>query len=119
MLEKVLIVDDSKFARSSNRKLLESLDHEVIAEATNGLDGIAKFKEFTPSLIITDIEMPDLDGIGMIKKIREDDTNVKIVVISSIVNSQIIQEAVKLKAVIVKKPIKKNRLLNAIKLLDR
>ncbi len=86
-MEKVLIVDDSKFSRKNNRKILESLKYEVIAEAVDGLDGIAKFKEFSPDLILADIEMPNLDGIGMIKEIRTYDENIKIVVISSIVNS--------------------------------
>jgi len=119
MAKKVLIVDDSKFSRSNNRKIIEALGYEVIAEAVDGIDGIKKFKEFNPDLILTDIEMPNLDGIGMIKDIRSYNKDVKIIVISSVVNSQIIQEVIKLNASVVKKPIKESRLLNAIKFLDR
>ena len=71
MTEKVLIVDDSKFARSTNKKLLMNLGYEVFIEAVDGVNGIAKCKESNPDLIITDIEMPNIDGIEMIKQIRE------------------------------------------------
>ncbi len=118
-MEKVLIVDDSKFAREAIKRLLVSLEYEIIGEAVDGLDGIEKCKELSPSLIVTDIEMPKLDGISMIKEIRSYNANIKIVVVSSMVNSQIIQEAVRLKASVVKKPIKEAQFLNALKLLDR
>ena len=117
-MEKVLIVDDSKFSRSTNKKLLESLKYEVVGEAIDGLDGIKKFQELNPDLIITDIEMPNLDGISMIKEIRGDNNSVKIVVVSSIVNSQLIQEALALKASVIKKPIKEKNLIHAIELLE-
>jgi len=118
-LKKVLIIDDSKFARESLRKMLKSLEYEVIGEAVDGLDGLEKIKELNPDLIITDIEMPKLDGISMIKEIRRYNDSIKIVVVSSMVNSQVIQEAVKLKASVIKKPLKETRLLNAIKIVSR
>lgn len=115
-MDKVLIIDDSRFARDFLRKLLESLEYEVIGEAVDGVDGIQKFKELNPDLIISDIEMPKLDGISMIKEIRALDNDVKIVVVSSIVSSIVIQEVVKLKASVVKKPLKKEKLLSALSL---
>ncbi|MBL0708594.1 MAG: response regulator [Sulfurimonas sp.] len=118
-MSRVLIVDDSKFARASLRKLLESLDYEVVGEAVDGADGVKKFKELKTDLIISDIEMPKLDGIAMIKEIRTFDDSVKIVVVSSIVSSKIIQEVVGLRASVVKKPLKKSKLINAIELTSR
>jgi len=118
-LSKVLIVDDSKISRKNTRRALEDLDHEVLGEAVDGVDGIEKFKEFRPELIVTDIEMPKLDGIKMLKQIRSIDNHVKVVVVSSVVNAQAMQEVTKLYASIVKKPLKKERLENAIKLLTR
>lgn len=118
-LEKVLIVDDSKFSRESIRKVLESLGHEVIGEAVDGLDGLQKYESMEATLVVTDIEMPNLDGVAMIKKLRAKDADVKIIVVTSTVNAQVLQEVTKQKASVVKKPIKEQRLLNAIKLLDR
>jgi len=117
--ERVLIVDDSKFARRKTKELLEELGHEVIGEAVDGLDGIEKCKELTPSLILSDIEMPNLDGISMIKEIRSYNNEIKIIVASSVVNAQIIQSVVRVKATALKKPIKPQALINAIKLLSR
>ena len=116
-MAKVLIVDDSKFSRNINKKMLENLGHSVIGEAVDGFDGIQKFQELTPDLIVTDLEMPNLDGAEMIEKLRGMNIDVPIVVISSVVNSQVVQKVVKLKAVHCKKPIKDVRLDVAIKLL--
>jgi len=119
MLNRILVVDDSKFSRKNTIMLLEKLEYEVIGEAVDGLDGVEKYKELAPDLVITDIEMPNLDGIGLIKEIKNIDANAKILVVSSVVNSQVVQEALRLQATVVKKPIKEHRLLNAIKLIDR
>ena len=119
MLKTVLVVDDSKFSRKNSIMLLEKMEYEIIGEAVDGLDGLQKYKELQPDLVISDLEMPNLDGVGMIKEIKSYDSKAKIIVISSIVNSQVIQEVIKLQASVVQKPIKEHRLLNAIKLLDR
>ena len=118
-MEEVLVVDDSKFSRRVSKEILEKLNHKILGEAVDGVDGIAKFQELSPSLIVTDIEMPNLDGIGMIQKIRDLDSDVKIVVVTSVVNSQVIQEVKRLKISVVKKPINETKLQNAITLLSR
>jgi len=114
-MKRVLIVDDSRFSRLTNSKILKQLNYEVIGEAVDGLDGIEKLNSLKPDLIIADIEMPNLDGIAMLKRIRKEGNNVKVVVVSSIMNSQMLQEVIRLKASIVRKPIKEKNLLNAIK----
>ena len=118
-MKNFLVIDDSKFAREYTCKLLESLEYEVIGVAVDGLDGIQKVKELNPDFVITDIEMPKLDGISMIKEIRNNDESIKIIVVSSVVNSQLLHEALKLRASVIKKPLKETKLLNAIKLLSR
>ncbi len=118
-MEKVLIVDDSKFSRESIKKALESLGHEVVGEAVDGLDGLRQYEESKATLVVTDIEMPNLDGVSMIKQLRQKDADVRIIVVTSTVNAQVLQEVTKQKASVVKKPIKEQRLLNAIKLLNR
>lgn len=118
-LEKVLIVDDSKFARKSIKNLLEKLDYAIVGEAVDGLDALEKYKELQPSLIVTDIEMPKCNGINMMKEIRSHDNDVKIVVVSSIVNGQVVQEVTGLNATLVKKPVVESRFVAAIKLLSK
>ncbi len=69
---KVLVVDDSSFFRRRITEFLSSDDRiEVIGQAVDGMDAIEKTKELNPDVITMDIEMPKLDGISAVKKIRE------------------------------------------------
>jgi two-component system chemotaxis response regulator CheY len=68
--KKVLIVDDSAAIRQSISFVLEQGGYEVL-EACDGMDALAKLPSPAVQLIITDVNMPNLDGIGFIKKVRE------------------------------------------------
>jgi len=82
----ILVVDDSKVSRMFIRELVESLNYNVVGEAANGVEGITLFDSLKPEVIIADIEMPEMDGIEMTKRIYENHKNVKIIIISSVVN---------------------------------
>ncbi len=71
MAEKILVVDDSSQLRTVLATQLRKLGFDVEA-AVDGLDGLAKARQFKPSLIIMDIQMPKLDGLSATKKMRED-----------------------------------------------
>lgn len=114
-MKKVLIVDDSKFSRNTLKKFLEAMEYEIVGEAVDGLDGLAKHKELHPNIIITDIEMPNFDGISMIKEIRKTDKDVKIVIASSVTNANLLQEVKQLHVAVARKPIKESTLEMAIK----
>lgn len=68
--KKILAVDDSISIRKSISFVLTQEGYEVI-EAVDGVDGLAKAKEDKFNLVITDINMPNMDGIEMIKQIRQ------------------------------------------------
>jgi len=85
-MTQILIVDDSKVSRYTLRGLVESFGYTVIAEAINGKDGIKKFKQFKPQIILTDIEMPEMDGLAMISEITQRNNLVKIIVITANIN---------------------------------
>jgi CheY-like chemotaxis protein len=68
--EKILVVDDSDDTREMMAKLLE-LEAYMVITAEDGLIGFKKAETEQPDLIITDINMPNLNGIEMIKMIRE------------------------------------------------
>jgi len=112
---KILIVDDSKVARSIIRKQVEALNLEVIAEGKDGTEGLSLWKELTPEIIISDIEMPEMDGISMSKTIREEDKNVKIIILSSIINKKVTNDALLSGAnLVLPKPLEKADLKKAI-----
>ena len=70
MTEKILVVDDSDDTREMMAKLLELEAYHVIT-AEDGVVGLNKAETEQPDLIITDINMPNLNGIEMIKIIRK------------------------------------------------
>ncbi len=69
---KTIIIDDERLARVELRNLLSKFEEiEIIDEAKNGVEGIAKIKELQPDLIFLDISMPEMTGFEMIKKLDE------------------------------------------------
>ncbi len=71
MAKKVLIVDDSTAIRQSIIYVLTQEGYEL-SEGRDGLDGLKQLDPASPpDLIITDVNMPNLDGIGFIRKVRE------------------------------------------------
>ena len=86
--KRILVIDDNRAIRQSVAYILEQNGFGV-SEAEDGLDGVTKFKEAVGQsdkdfdLIITDINMPNLDGIGVIKQIREFGSFVPILVLTT------------------------------------
>ncbi len=67
-----VIVDDEQLARDELSYLLKSVDDvEVVAQGHNGLEAINLIKEFSPDLLFLDVQMPGLDGFGVIKKLLD------------------------------------------------
>lgn len=71
MSKTILTVDDSKSMRQAVRFALEPLGYDIV-EAEDGVDGLEKLSENTVDMVITDLNMPNLDGIEFIAKVRED-----------------------------------------------
>lgn len=72
MKKKVLAVDDSRTMRDMLNRALEKAGFDVKL-ANDGEDGLDALRKGRPDIIITDINMPRLDGFGFIEKVREDD----------------------------------------------
>ena len=65
-----VIVDDEKLAREELHYLLKQVgDIEVLAEGSNGVEAVSLIKEHNPDLVFLDVQMPGLDGFGVIKKL--------------------------------------------------
>ncbi len=113
---KVLVVDDSKLAKKRVIDLLEqaSIKCEVISTANDGLEGLDAYFKYKPNLVITDIEMPNMDGKEFIGKLKKLDNALPIITITSLVNEKIRQNLLKNKNVyILYKPIN-NKILNIL-----
>ena len=67
---RVLIVEDEAHARHYLRELLEGEPHvEVVGESSNGVQGLQQTRDLSPDIVFVDIQMPGLDGFGMIDQI--------------------------------------------------
>src|SRR5271166_3970188 len=67
-----VIVDDEQLARDELAYLLKSIgDVNVVAQGKNGLEAVSLIKEHTPDLVFLDVQMPGLDGFGVIKKLLD------------------------------------------------
>ena len=73
----VMVVDDSLTIRKVIGRLLEREGFQVIT-AKDGLDGIQKLQEFIPDVILTDIEMPRMDGFEFSRNVRDDARTAKV-----------------------------------------
>ncbi|MFA7083751.1 MAG: response regulator transcription factor [Arcobacteraceae bacterium] len=79
---KILFVEDEDIIRKRTVSSLEYIVGEVV-EASNGIEALEKLKSFIPDLIITDLEMPFMNGVELIKKIREKDKNLCLMVLTA------------------------------------
>jgi len=80
-MAKVLIIDDDAAMRRMMSRVLTDARHQVI-EASDGRDGIRKFRAEAPEIIVTDIVMPEQEGIQTIREIRAAGSTVGIIAIS-------------------------------------
>jgi DNA-binding NarL/FixJ family response regulator len=81
---KIVIADDSALWRDRIKSLLIDIDEVfVVSEAKNGADALQIIREKEPDLAILDIRMPEMNGIELLKKIRELKMNVKIIILTN------------------------------------
>ena len=86
---RVLLVDDHGVVRRGLRGYLELLeDIEVVGEAENGLIGVEMSAELSPDVILMDLVMPQLDGIGAIGRIKAAQPKVQIVALTSFIEEE-------------------------------
>lgn len=94
---KVLIIDDESIIRKGIKNIInwKQLDCEVCADASDGIEGIELIKRFLPEIIITDIRMPGLDGLSMIKQVKGIVPYSKIIILTGYRDFDYVQEAIK------------------------
>ncbi len=94
---KVLIIDDESIIRKGIKNIInwKQLDCEVCADASDGIEGIELIRKYLPEIIITDIRMPGLDGLSMIKQVKSIVPNTKIIILTGYRDFDYVQEAIK------------------------
>jgi DNA-binding response OmpR family regulator len=117
---KILVIDDEPAVRYAVTRILEGSGYEVTT-AADGMRGMSQFRLWQPDLVITDLIMPEQEGMQTIKQIREADPAVKILAISGggrLVNVDFLQVARRLGAdEVLAKPFDSRDLLTTVRRL--
>lgn len=80
-MARLLLIEDDEGVRTVLRRMLEQAGHTVI-EAHNGKEGLGLFQRASADLVITDIVMPEKEGLEVVKALRDTHPPVKIIAIS-------------------------------------
>lgn len=93
----VLVAEDEWWIRSAVVKMVENIGQEfkVVGEASNGKEAWEIIQELWPSIVITDIMMPEQDGLSLINKIADNNLPIVTIIISGYDNFQYAQKAIK------------------------
>lgn len=92
---RILVVDESRTIRNIQKNTLRTLGHEDVAEAANGLEALASIAKERPDLMLVDWNMPKMDGITLIRKVRETDKALPIIMVTTEAEKSRVLEAVK------------------------
>ena len=98
---KVLIVEDEEMIRKGIVLTVDwaAMDCVVVGEASNGLEALDAVQRYDPSLIITDLKMPQMDGIEMVTRLRQAGNNAYVIILTAYDTFSYAQAALRLGAV--------------------
>lgn len=114
MSAKILIVDDEVDVCKNISHFLERKDFTAVT-ANNGTEALARLSQEKPNLILLDIHMPDMDGVECLRKIREVDKEVIVIMVTCVTDIDIAKKALELGAIdYITKPISFEALQTAI-----
>jgi DNA-binding response OmpR family regulator len=112
----ILYVEDNQFIREEAVEYL-SLIYRNVLEASNGEEALKIYKEIKPDIIITDIKMPIINGLQMVKSIRKKDKKTPIIVVTAFLDTEYLLEAIELRLVkYITKPLTNYKLDVALEL---
>jgi two-component system chemotaxis response regulator CheY len=112
----ILLVDDEAHIRKYVSLILKQLGVAKVIEAGNGEEAIVSYQSLKPDLVLLDISMPLMNGLETLKKLKEIDPEAMIIMLTSMVNRQSIDEALALGAAnYIRKDTPKEEIAQAIK----
>lgn len=118
---RVLIIDDEVLVRVGLKSMLnwEELGFEICGEATNGRDGLDLIIKLKPDIVLTDIKMPVMDGLEMMRLASQEDCRVKYIILSSYDDFLLVKQAMKQGAeeYLIKLDLEPGALINALNAL--
>ncbi len=92
---KIMLVDDSRTIRNIQKKVLAQLGHTDIVEASDGVEALSAYKESPPDLMLVDWNMPNMDGITLVKTIRQTDKSIPLIMCTTEAEKSRVVEALR------------------------
>lgn len=92
---KILLVDDSRTIRNIQKNVLGQIGYSDIVEAADGIEALNQIAENKPDLVLVDWNMPNMDGITLVRKIRESDKRLPLVMVTTEAEKSRVLEAIK------------------------
>jgi DNA-binding NarL/FixJ family response regulator len=81
---RVLIADDHSVVREGLSAMLsKQADIQVVGEAENGQEAVAKARELRPDIVLMDLRMPEVDGVAAMRRIRAENADIKFIVLTT------------------------------------
>jgi YesN/AraC family two-component response regulator len=115
----VLFVEDEELLRAIYERILEKYVERLYV-AQNGKEGLEVYEKVKPDLIITDIQMPVMDGLEMIDVIRKEDQRVRIVILSAYGEAEYFMDAIKIGVnSFLIKPVETKKLISLVEELGK
>ena len=112
---KILVIDDSPFIFKAVKKAVEPFGHQMLDQAFNGQEGLARIEECNPDIIILDVTMPIMDGIETAKRLFSKNPNANVIMLSAMGDDELIKSAMAIGVQqFLSKPFTPDDLLNAI-----
>jgi len=90
-----MVIDDSATIRRLEKSVLTQLGYSDIVEAVDGIDAISKVNATPPDLVLLDWNMPNLDGLGFLKKFRTMYTKTPVIMVTTEAEKVRVVEAIK------------------------
>ncbi|MBM3601794.1 MAG: response regulator [Alphaproteobacteria bacterium] len=113
-MQTILVIDDNSDVREVIQLMLEMADYRVVV-AVNGSEGIVAFRTHKPDLVITDLHLPDMSGVDVVRELREIDRACRVVMVSGSTPREDLHDAAPASSVaILPKPFAKHDLLSVV-----
>ncbi|WP_114779382.1 response regulator [Botryobacter ruber] len=114
-MKRILIVDDSFYMRTMLKNMLTDAGYEVVGEAPNGQTALELAKSTNPDLVTLDVILPDNTGLDVLKGIKKDQPDMKVVMVSAVGQDVIVNEALESGALsYIVKPFSEEKVLEVV-----
>lgn len=92
---KILLVEDSRTMRNIQRGILAQMGHNDVEEAADGLDALSRIADLKPDLLIVDWNMPNMDGLTLVRRLRATGNRVPIIMVTTEADKARVVQAIK------------------------